>query len=127
MQFSPKAYGVFSEQLRSLPPDIQQDVINAVNTHLKNDPTKERNPVRSKLLDPPLECIRRIHVDDNWVIAYVVCDECKNIDCDKKLGCYRCYNEPWWRVKLIAVGPWDGFYKELESSWRTWINTLYQV
>ena len=122
--YEPREYGAFSDQLASLPPDIQLLIIEAIQTRLRIDPCSEKDPVRSKMLRGELYCIRRIHVTDEIVVAYTVCDDCRSRSCVKKLQCFYCFEEPPWRVKLLACGPWTGFYNELNSHWKTWINTV---
>jgi len=52
----------------------------------------------------------------------MVCDECARIACRLKINCLRCYAEPSWRVKMIAVLPRDTAYEELEYNWPHWVN-----
>jgi len=82
------------------------------------------------MLKSELECFRRIHVTDDIVLVYTVCDECRNylmkdkkMLCVQKIGCFNCSIEPWYRIKMIYVGPWEAEYTEVENMWRAWINT----
>ena len=122
-EYVPREYGLFSAQLASLDPEVQLKVFEAIQNRLRYYPTSEKSPVYSKMLKPPLDCIRRIHVGRDYVIAYTVCEECRLIGCDEKLSCFYCFEEPAFRLKLISVGPRATFYKELERNWYTWLNT----
>lgn len=121
--YVPQEYGAFSDQLANLPPSIQLLIIDAIQKRLKYNPCSEKNPVRSRMLRGDLYCIRRIHVTDIILLAYTVCDDCRNMSCDEKLACFYCWEEPAYRIKLIACGPYNGFYEELKDKWRSWINT----
>ena len=125
--YVPIESAAFNDQLASMHPDDQRLIFDAIEKRLKDNPCSEKNPVRSKMLSDDLYCLRSIHVTNFILIAYTVCNECKNIDCDKKVGCFRCWDEPAFTLKLIACGYYDGFYKDLEMSWRSWINYTNRV
>lgn len=132
-QYQPKMYGPFKDQFLHLSDDIKLRTIEAIDSRLKTDPTRENNPVRSEMLKASLECFRRIHITDDIVLVYTVCQECKgyltkeNITCQEKIGCFNCVIEPWYRIKMIYVGDWTPDYEDVVSRWRAWINTANEA
>jgi hypothetical protein len=130
--FVPIESVAFGDQLASLPPDDQLLIFEAIEKRLKYYPSSEKNPVRSHMLEDDLDCIRSIHIDSIHptkllLIAYTVCNECKGTKCVEKLACFYCWDEPAYTLKLIACGYHEGFYEDLERSWRSWINYTNRV
>ncbi|MDH5414834.1 MAG: hypothetical protein OEW87_11905 [Flavobacteriaceae bacterium] len=122
--YEPWEYGPFRDQFNNLPLKIQIAISEAIEERLKIDPCSSRNPVRSKILHGELEGIRRIHVDDNHIVAYIVCDECKREGYNLKFKCLRCFETPAFRIKLIACGPWKYIYDDLENQWPDWVSSV---
>ena len=132
--YQPRMYGPFKDQFVNLPKEIKVLTIEAVNARLKIDPTNEKSPIRSEMLKADLECFRRIHITDDYVLVYTVCDECRNYImrdkkrlCVDKIRCLNCSVEPWYRIKMIYVGLWSAKYEEIIAMWRAWINTANEV
>ena len=121
-RYEPKGYGAFETHLTQYSPEVKRMIRDEINSRLLIDPTSEKKPVLSKMLQGSLYCLRRIHVGPSIIIAYMVCDECARINCNSKINCLKCYAEPPWRVKMIAVLPRDTAYEELLYNWPLWIN-----
>ena len=121
-RYEPKGYGAFETHLTQFGLEDKRLILDAIQNRLREDPVSEKKPVSSEMLHGLLDCIRRIHVGPSIIIAYMVCDECKRINCDSKINCLKCYAEPSWRVKMIAVLPRDTAYKELLNNWPLWIH-----
>jgi hypothetical protein len=105
---------IFGSQMASLSGYEQNLIIDAIQNRLSDKPTNTNSPVRSKRLHDELECIRRIHADDDLLIFYSVCQECKKSEfCQHKIACYECHRIGAYSVILIACGHWEELYKDI--------------
>jgi hypothetical protein len=106
----------FGPQMASLKDHEQELIIEAIQSRLNKNPMSRRSPVRSEMLSDNLECLRRIHADDDLLIFYVVCQECRDSPfCQSKIGCFECHKIGPYTVILVACGYWIELYEHILS------------
>lgn len=96
-------------------PELQERVLQLVERICENPKHKSHLLKKKKGVD--LQGKRRRHLTGNFVVVYVVCDECitKGFRSRGYNDCLGCEGKPLKRVIFLAFDKWDDIYSR---EWR---------